>query len=82
VLSTTIVRGFAFATASMSWSWSPGSFRVCRSLPSEEKLLAKTTATLAEAAALAAACHWRFSCGAQVRSSMTAEAEGASSRGR
>ena len=36
VLSTTIVCGLARATASMSWSWSPGSSRVCRSLPSAE----------------------------------------------
>ncbi len=61
-----MVRGLACATAAISWSWSPGSSRVCRSLPSEEKLLAKTTATSELRAALAAACHFRFSCGAQV----------------
>jgi hypothetical protein len=45
VLSTTTVRGFAAATAAMSWSWSPGMASELRSLPSPVTSLTKTTAT-------------------------------------
>jgi hypothetical protein len=51
VCSTTIVRGFAFATAAISAFWSPGNRSDGRSIPSLETSLAKTIATLAPRAA-------------------------------
>src|SRR6266568_50663 len=45
VLSTTIVFGFAAATWEISVSSSPGRLMLDRSLPSDSKLLANTTAT-------------------------------------
>ena len=57
VCSTTIVRGFASATALISAFWSPGSSSDGRSIPSLETSLANTIATRARRAArTAAAC--------------------------
>src|ERR1700742_3098136 len=55
VLSTTMVFGLAAATAEISRFWSPGRSMLDRSLPSDSKLFANTTATLDVLARLTAA---------------------------
>ena len=69
VCSTTTVRGFALATASISWSWSPGRASDGRSMPSPVTSLTNTTATSALRAALTAAARSAGSGGCQPRCS-------------